>query len=436
MARAGIFSFRSMTAASLHRVRLWAILGVALVARLVVWGGLELLLANRWHRDFVVPGDAENYWHLAGDIVDGEKYAMFDPPRQVLRMPGFPALLAGFRLIGGDRLWFARLCLALTGVGCCWLTYLLGKELYDANVGCWAALGAAVSPALVGSSPLVLSETAFAAMLLVSLWCGVKLIRSLTATGHDWICWSITCGAACAGACYVRPSWLLAVPGLAALLPCLIRPRFRALLGGLIMIASMFTALLPWALRNQHETGHIVFTTLWMGPSLYDGLHPGATGESDMTFYDRENLLGSGMSEYEVDRHYRKLAWSFARENPGRALQLAVIKFWRYWSPWPNADQFANPMLRAAVALGSIATLVLAIVGLFSPRTSADPWRWIIALGPIVYLSLLHLLFVGSMRYRLPAEYALLVLSAEGWITCRGRRAESSPTSPTPLPST
>jgi hypothetical protein len=228
----------------------------------------------------------------------------------------------------------------------------------------------------------------------------------------------------------------LAVPGLAVLLPCLIRPRLRALLGGLIMTASMFAALLPWGLRNQHVTGHFVLTTLWMGPSLYDGLHPGATGESDMAFYDRENLLGAGMSEYEVDRHYRKLAWSFARENPGRALQLAVIKFWRYWSPWPNADQFANPVLRVAIAVGSIATIVLAIVGLRSPRTTADPWRLIIALGPIVYLSLLHLLFVGSMRYRLPAEYALLVLSAEGWITWRGRRAGTPVTGPTPSPST
>ncbi len=387
------------------------------------------MLANRWQREFVVPGDADNYWHLAGDIAEGENYAMFEPPRQVLRMPGFPALLACFRLLGGDRLWFARLCLAIVGVGCCWLTYLLGKELYDADVGCWAALGAAVSPALVGSSPLVLSETTFAAMLLVSLWCGVKLIKSLTATEHDWIFWSITCGVACAGACYVRPSWLLAVPGLAVLLPCLIQPRLRALLAGLMMTASMFAALLPWGLRNQHVTGHFVVTTLWMGPSLYDGLHPGATGESDMAFYDRENLMNTGMTEFEMDRHYRQLAWSFAFENPGRACELAIKKFWRYWSPWPNAEQFGNLALRLAIAVGSIATIGLAVIGLLSSRTRSDPWRWIIPLGPIVYLSLLHLFFVGSMRYRLPAEYALLVLSAEGWLTWRGRRGDTAMTS-------
>ncbi len=411
-----------MTSGSHNHRRIWAVLGVALVLRLVVWGGLEWMLENRWEREFVVPGDADGYWHLAGDISEGRKYAIFEPPRQVLRMPGFPAILALFRLVGGEQLWFARLCLSLVGVSCCWLTYLLGKELYDETVGLWAALGAAVSPALIGSSPLVLSETAFAATLLLSLWSGVKLIRTLSSVtpSQEWICWSITCGLANAATCYMRPSWLLAVPGFAVLLPILIRPRLRASSAGLAVVVVMLAALAPWGMRNQKVSGHFVLTTLWMGPSLYDGLHDGANGESDMTFFDRDNLLANGMTEYDVDQHYRRLAWSFVRENPGRALQLAFIKLWRYWSPWPNADQFNNRALQSVVALGSLVTLVLAIRGIVSPRTHSDPWRWIIAAGPIVYLSLLHLLFVGSMRYRLPAEYALLVLSGEGWLAWRG----------------
>jgi hypothetical protein len=37
-----------------------------------------------------------------------------------------------------------------------------------------------------------------------------------------------------------------------------------------------------------------------------------------------------------------------------------------------------------------------------------------LTLGPLLYFAALHLLFVGSIRYRLPAEYAVLVLSAAG----------------------
>jgi hypothetical protein len=34
--------------------------------------------------------------------------------------------------------------------------------------------------------------------------------------------------------------------------------------------------------------------------------------------------------------------------------------------------------------------------------------------GPILYFSAIHVLFVGSIRYRLPAEYPFAVLSAVG----------------------
>jgi hypothetical protein len=74
-------------------------------------------------------------------------------------------------------------------------------------------------------------------------------------------------------------------------------------------------ALLPWAWRNHNVTGHWIFTSLWSGPSLYDGLHPGATGASDMTFVDTENVF-SKMSEYDTNAHYKQRAFEFALNNP------------------------------------------------------------------------------------------------------------------------
>jgi hypothetical protein len=38
----------------------------------------------------------------------------------------------------------------------------------------------------------------------------------------------------------------------------------------------------------------------------------------------------------------------------------------------------------------------------------------VLTAGPIIYFSALHTLFVSSLRYRLPAEYPLLALSAVG----------------------
>ena len=177
------------------------------------------------------------------------------------------------------------------------------------------------------------------------------------------------------------------------------------------MLLCMLLPLLPWGIRNRHVTGHFVITTLWMGPSLFDGLHPGATGSSDMTFFEQDHTLDR-MSEYEMNRYYKNRALKFARENPGRAIQLGFIKLWRYWKPWPNAEQFRNPILQGFVAIGFLFLVGWSIYGGWAMRGSRE--LLFLCTLPIVYFAALHSLFVSSLRYRLPAEYPLAVLAAIG----------------------
>jgi hypothetical protein len=168
---------------------------------------------------------------------------------------------------------------------------------------------------------------------------------------------------------------------------------------------------LPWGLRNQAVTGHFTLTTFWVGPSLYDGLNPQATGDSDMRFFDEENLLAR-MSEYEMDREYRRRAWQFAAEHPGRTVELMAIKLWRYLSPWPNARQFQSLTIRLVASGSFLALLIPALAGTWQMRNR--PLVLAFTWGPLLYFAAIHLWFVGSIRYRLPAEYPLAVLSGAG----------------------
>lgn len=154
-----------------------------------------------------------------------------------------------------------------------------------------------------------------------------------------------------------------------------------------------------------------------MGPSLYDGWNPDANGDSNMTFFDRENVLGQ-MSEYEMDRHYRSRAWQFAFDNPYRVLELAWIKTLRYWNPFPNASQFQSTSLKLMSLMWYLVVFAPAILGIWKFRRRLE----ILAIcgGPILYFAALHLCFVSSVRYRLPGEYALLILSAVGWEAIAG----------------
>lgn len=405
-----------------------AIVLLALAVRLALAWGLQGYLDRLPGRQFLIEGDASGYWELAHKIVRGEPYAIYHPPRAVLRMPGFPALLAVSIWLFGDSLFAARIVLSLVATLAVWLTIRLGRTLVSPRCGLIAGGLAAVSPVLAGFGVEVLTETAFAATLLANLWALAAFVRRDPGAPAGLLrdaAWGLLIGGLIALACYMRPSWLLAAPAMSVALVILRAPRVRSLVPAAAILVGCGLALHPWAMRNQRLTGHYIPTTLWMGASLYDGLNPQATGDSEMSFFDRENLLGR-MSEYEVDQEYRRRAWQFARENPGRTVWLAWEKLIRYWKPWPNAQQFDRWYLKLTVAGWFVPVLALALRGVWLRRR--DAWLLLIAGGPVLYFCALHLLFVSSLRYRLPAEYPLLVLSAIGLLGAAGERRKPGPT--------
>ncbi len=365
-------------------------------------------------RTYVIEGDADGYWKLAERLVRGEDYSIYTPPRRVLRMPGFPLFLAGAMSVVGEDHFRVRLVLALSGVFACFVVYLLGKELVNESIGLIAAALVAVSPVMAGFSVLFLSETLFAVTMLISLWILVKLSKTKFGTEDRFRgnVLSLLAGISLAAAFYVRPSWLLVLPVVIVILVFSSRgDRTAAMQRALVLTLGFMLTLVPWVYRNYRVTDHFVPTTLWAGPSLYDGLNPKATGDSDMTFFDQENVLDR-MSEYEMNQHYTRRAVAYAKAHPGHVVELMGAKLLRYWKPWPNAPQFQSFWMMLAVSVIFIPVMLFALYGAWVSR---DQYLLLlITLGPLIYFSLIHLIFVSSLRYRLPAEYGLYILSAVG----------------------
>ncbi|MGZ0168594.1 MAG: ArnT family glycosyltransferase [Planctomycetales bacterium] len=390
-------------------------------------------------RDFLIAGDAAGYWELGQKLAAGDDYSLYTPPRQAMRMPGYPVFLAASIKLSGERLLPVRLFQACVGTAACWFVHLLGTTLVDERTGLFATFLAAVSPTFVGFSPLILSETLFAATLLVSLILMAKLAGGWPLLGQSnsaqtsnsqplkcqtWL--AIGTGVAVGVACYVRPSWLLTAPLFCTihLLMAWVGRRHNATghtraemtaktLECVFVVVGLAATLAPWTIRNSRVIGHAIPTTLWVGPSLYDGLHPEATGGSDMEFFKEDNLLAT-MTEYEMDHEYRRRSWAFVRENPGRTIQLGVVKVARLWKPWPNAEQFRQWWLCLIVAAFFLPTAGFALFAVV--RRRCDVRCLLLTAGPVIYFTAIHSVFVGSLRYRLPAEYPLLILSAAGVI--------------------
>lgn len=376
-------------------------------------------------------GDSETYWQLGKSIAEGRDYAFGDS--QIFRMPGYPVLLAPlFRIC--ERLfdmqppyWLARLENVLFGtltvLGVAWLAMLLFKDKTTALIAGWLV---AIDPLNIVMSVLILSEAPFCFFMVLGM---VFWIRALQTRGNTderpagrCIDYAdlVLAGLFTAAAVYCRPDWLLFVP-FAVILGIILSPwNFKAIFrSGLIVSIVLVLCMVPWWYRNYTITQRFIPTTLQTGPSLYDGLNPKATGGSEMSFVEqfRNDELKIGGEhknslEYRINKKMQQAALRWAWNNPDAVWKLATSKFIRLWNIWPNEKTLSQWYAKIFVACVYAPILILGIIGsaLCIRRGFAYWLCWI----PAVYITLLHIIFVSSIRYRAPAMICLAVSAA--WI--------------------
>lgn len=330
----------------------------------------------------------------------------FDQRIYASRMPGYPMFIAAL----GGHVRGIRLAQAALDASTALAAYLLARRWLSERRSLIAAALVAFNPLLVHFSTLILSETLYVAMLTWAIYCIVHRR------------WMVVGLALCALSIHVRPSGLIMPVVLAAAaVPIHLggwQWRVGAKYVGIAAVASVLV-LLPWAWRNDQMLGEWVFLTTNGGITLYDGVHPQASGASDQSFVQQMPHL-SALGEVERDRLFHHLAHEQIRGDLWRIAGLALIKTGRTWSPIPLSAQFGSDWRYVAVGLVFAGPFLLAAAaGLFRSVLSGRVRLLLIA--PAIGITLVHAMTVGSMRYRLPAEPMLAVLAASACLVSRGR---------------
>ena len=350
--------------------------------------------------------DQREYLEIARNLLRGEGLAFtdsrFSDRVYAYRTPGYPVFIA----MCGANVTAVRIAQAVIDTSSVLAAFLLARRWLPPGAGLFAALLVAFNPYLIYFSALLLTETLFTSMLA---W-GLVLITS------SWLSAYLAGGAILALSILVRPG-ALALPIVLGLLAAIANkqshpPYHRRwpLPAGATMLLFVLIVLLPWAWRNYRVVGRWIWTTTNAGITAYDGFNPDATGASDQSFVSAMPHLRS-MSETERNDYLASRAQEFRREQPRRALQLAFIKIARTWSPRPLSAEFSNPLYVAAALAYSVPFFLLALIGLF--RASQPPAAVkLLLIAPALYLTLAAALSVGSLRYRIPAEVPISVLSA------------------------
>jgi 4-amino-4-deoxy-L-arabinose transferase-like glycosyltransferase len=401
--------------------------------------------------------DQREYLSIARNLLAGRGLYFYDlrfnDTVHAFRTPGYPAFLAA--CVGSVRV--VRVAQAVVDTSTVLAVYLLARALLRGNGNRPAALLAAglvaFNPFLIYFSALLLTETLFTAMIA---W-GMLLLAIGGRGGRlrlpDWalpdepphgmepaprpglatLLW-LAGGLLLSASALVRPSGapLAVLLGIAAAFvnrpvgtAYQDHPQYRLpwrLPVGSTMLLLTLLVLLPWAIRNRRLLGHWVWTTTNDGVTLYDGFNPDADGSSDQAFLRGMPQLAA-MGEVGRSEYLSQKAKEFVREHPTRALQLAALKAGRTWSPVPLSREYGSTRNRI-IALAYTAPfdlLVLAgLLGSSGLRRSAK----VFLLLPAIYFTAVHMMSVGSVRYRLPVEPPMAVIAAsvlagpkrpEGW---------------------
>ncbi len=405
----------------------WRWMAIALACALVIRVSAAFLIESLARRSGRLDlfDDTNVYWHLASRVLSGDSYEVrqFGVPHFALRVPGYPVFLASLRQISSDAAIFIRLVQAVLAVWSILLQARIVDRIAHADpqqpleaarpAAILTAFIAAFEPWSAGMSALLLSEALFVPLVVSGLY-GLAVLAFPSAGDRAGLrpVWCVAQGALHGAAILTRPSWAL-FPPIALLGFVLSRPRGQKRRAGAqaaLVLAGISLIMLPWWARNAAVFGRFVPTALWFGASLYDGLHPGATGASDMAFLADPRYVR--LDETTQDRVLRDDALSFAASNPVRVIQLAMIKAGRYWSPWPNADELGSAWARIGSAFVVIPLYGLILIGAFALRRQR--FALLLLIGPLLYFAAIHMAFVGSMRYRIPASFPAFGLAGIG----------------------
>lgn len=350
--------------------------------------------------------DSRQIYEIANNLADGKGH-VDNLGRIAWRTPLYQMLIAGMFKAGFGTPNFIRFLQSIFGIVNVLLVYVLARRLGGVRSGLLAATVMALYPMLIYFNALVLTEalaTTFV-LLILCLWDtylheGREIYLFLTG---------------------------LAL-GLAALhkasLGLLIMPLFmwtvivRSGTGwqlhlrlATILLAGYLLLLGPWVWRNYNELGSLVPFSTMAGFTLYESTGPGADGgpnHGKVTFPPETDNL----DEVSRDRALKRAVWAEVKRDPSRALWLSVRKFARTWSPVPNWSGAGAWYYQLAMLLSYVPVMLLAVAGIWHTRRR---WRsvWFLLI-PVLYLTAVHTVFMGSIRYRLPAMPCLIILAGIG----------------------
>jgi 4-amino-4-deoxy-L-arabinose transferase-like glycosyltransferase len=314
-------------------------------------------------------------------------------------MPLYPIWV---QLMGGG--FTLKLADILLSTGMVFLIYKLSFALFSNRLtSLVAAVITAFYPHFLFYAVTGLTETAFTFLLVAAFW---VLYRGNIYLGSVLL----------VSALLVRPSLDFLNPLLIIIFTFFVhRSGWKTSLKHLAAYIMIYGILMtPWWMHQYKKYDTFIRLNLGDGVVLYAGNNPLNRTGGGIGGKDKD--VDHGQFSYikdpvELNNFKRQLAIDYILDNPTHFVKMAGVKFMRFWRLYPFASQYQqwHVILTSLLSYGVVLFLA---TGLLICNGKKYFLRLLPILGLIVYLTLVHVITIGSIRYRFPLEPFLIIFAA------------------------
>jgi 4-amino-4-deoxy-L-arabinose transferase-like glycosyltransferase len=385
----------------------------------------------------------EPYFHLTANWLT-EGFGFTAAPHSGIPSALHPPLYA---LVLTPATWIAsgtavlaqRLTGAVIGTATVVTVGYLGRAVGGERIGVAAAILAAISPTLWVNDGIVMSESLATQLVAGALLLTYRYARRPTSANAAWL------GVVCGLAALTRGELILLVPLLG--LPAVWRGHrstsARASRASPYIVGAALLVLAPWVAFNLSRFEQPVYVSSNLGGTLCGANNRLTYGGSELGLWDRGGCplpKTRPADQSELNDFWATASVDYARDHASRLPLVAVARLARItglYAPGQmvafEADTGGRPRFASWLAYGvSLLIVPIAVYGYLVLR------RRRVFVAPLVIMVgmtlLVALLLHGDVRYRVPADVALLVLGAAGIDGIMVRRSAPATDAPAARP--
>lgn len=349
------------------------------------------------------------YYDMAKVLASGGGYCLAPGVSCAYFPPVYPTILAACILTGHPMGAFMVVG-SLIGAGTVWMTFLIGRQLFNPAAGLLAAAYAAIYPYFVWHDAVIQETATLTLVVACAIWC---LLRARVAQSR-WL-W-LGAGAVAGLTVLTKANLGLFIPfALGWIWPSGGRKALCVSLGVVLIVG-------PWVARTWRITGSPILYSnggeaLWLSnhARTFDYFPQQSIDEaSDAEFAGMPAADTNELRAMNDPHGIRRGQWfwnrgmEFIRANPGLTLKRAIYKVWIAFSP---AFSPAKPgAFQIVYFVSYFPLLVFSVAGLWVTRTR---WR---ELG-VIYLLIVTFaagcaVLWGHTSHRMYIEPYLMIFAA------------------------